>query len=64
VGHASRSGILLHLEASHARVSQSGLKTSGGVTTGGARSIIIEFASSRSQRRTGRCDGLHQTLLP
>jgi hypothetical protein len=33
-GHTSRSGGLLHLEASHARVFQSGLKTGGGATEG------------------------------
>jgi hypothetical protein len=44
VGYASRSGGLLHLEASHARVLQSALKTDGGVTTGGARGIIAEVA--------------------
>jgi hypothetical protein len=32
VGHMSRSNGLLHVEASLARVSQSGLKTSGGAT--------------------------------
>jgi hypothetical protein len=31
VGHASRSSGLLRLEANRARVSQSGLKTGGGV---------------------------------
>jgi hypothetical protein len=31
VGHALRSSILLRLEASQARVSQSSLKTSGGM---------------------------------
>jgi hypothetical protein len=46
VGHASRSGGLLCLEASRARVSQSGLKTGGGMTMGGARGIITEVASS------------------
>jgi hypothetical protein len=30
VRHASRSSILLHVEASRVRVSQSGLKTAGG----------------------------------
>jgi len=44
VGHASRSGGLLRLEASRARVSQSGLKTGGGATAGGARGIIAEVA--------------------
>jgi hypothetical protein len=39
VGHTSRFGGLLRLEASHARISQSGLKTGGGVTMGGARGI-------------------------
>jgi hypothetical protein len=40
-GHTSRSGGLLHLEASHARVSQSDLKTGGGTTVGGARDTIV-----------------------
>jgi hypothetical protein len=44
VGHASRFDGLLHLEASHARVSQSGLKTDRGATTGGARGIITSVA--------------------
>jgi hypothetical protein len=62
-GHASRSGGLLHLEASHARVSQSVLKTDGGATVGGARGIIVEVTWSSSQRRMDRCDELRQTLL-
>jgi hypothetical protein len=36
VGHMSRSSSLLGVEASLARVSQSGLKTGGSATTGGA----------------------------
>jgi hypothetical protein len=48
VGHASRSGSLLHLEANHARVFQSGLKTGGGATTSGAHGIIVEVALRRS----------------
>jgi hypothetical protein len=48
VAHASRSGGLLRLEASHARVCQSGLKTSGYVMTSGACGIIAEVASSGS----------------
>jgi hypothetical protein len=44
-GHASRSSGLLHVEASLARVFQSGLKTRRGVMTGGARGIIAEVAS-------------------
>jgi hypothetical protein len=48
VGHASRSCSLLGIEASLARVSQSGLKTSRGVTTGGARGTIAEVASEAS----------------
>jgi hypothetical protein len=32
VGHASRSSGLLHMKASRAKVSQSGIKTGGGVT--------------------------------
>jgi hypothetical protein len=64
MGHASRFGGFLRLEASHARVSQSGLKTGGGMTMGGARGIITEVVSSGSRRWMGRCDGLHRTLLP
>jgi hypothetical protein len=47
-GHASRSSGLLGVEASLARVSQSGLKTGGGATTGGARGTIAEVASEAS----------------
>jgi hypothetical protein len=47
-GHASRSSGLFGVEASLARVSQSGLKTGGGVTTGGARGTITEVASKVS----------------
>jgi hypothetical protein len=47
-GHASRSSGLLRVEASLARVSQSGLKTGGGVMAGGARSTIAEVASETS----------------
>jgi hypothetical protein len=36
VGHASRSSSFLGVEASLTRVSQSGLKTDGGATTGGS----------------------------
>jgi hypothetical protein len=48
VGYASRSSSLLGVEASLARVSQSGLKTGGGATMGGARGIIAEVASEAS----------------
>jgi hypothetical protein len=48
VGHASRSSGLFHVKASLARVSQSGLKTGGGTTTGGARGTIAEVASEAS----------------
>jgi hypothetical protein len=48
VGHASRSSGLLHMEASLARVSQSGLKTGGGATTGGACVTIAEVESEAS----------------
>jgi hypothetical protein len=44
VGHKLRSDGLLHLEVSHARVFQSGLKTGVDATTGGARDIIAEVA--------------------
>jgi hypothetical protein len=47
-GHVSRSSGLLHMEASLARVSQSGLKTIGGVSVGGARDTIAEVASEAS----------------
>jgi hypothetical protein len=46
--HASRFSSLLGVEVSPARVSQSGLKTDGGVTTGGARDTITEIASKAS----------------
>jgi hypothetical protein len=39
---------LLHVEASLARVSQSGLKTGGGETAGGARGTIVEVALEAS----------------
>jgi hypothetical protein len=45
VGHASRSSGLLHVEASLARVFQSGLKTGGGAAAGGARGTIADVAS-------------------
>ena len=48
MGHASRSSSLLGVEASLARVSQSDLKTGGGVTTVGARGTIMEIASETS----------------
>jgi hypothetical protein len=48
VGHASRSSDLIRVEASLTRVSQSGLKTGGGVITGGARGTIVEVASEAS----------------
>jgi hypothetical protein len=48
VGHASRSSSLLDVEARLTRVSQSDQKTSGGATTGGARSTIAEVASEAS----------------
>jgi hypothetical protein len=47
-GHASRSSGLLCVEASLTRVSQSVLKTSGGVTVGIARGTITEVASEAS----------------
>jgi hypothetical protein len=47
-GHTSRSSSLLGVEASLARVSQFGLKTSGGAITGGARGTIAEVASEAS----------------
>jgi hypothetical protein len=61
VGHTLKSSGLLHVEVSRARVFQSGVKTGGGVTAGGARGTIAEVASSSSRRQMGRCDGLCQT---
>jgi hypothetical protein len=46
--HTSRSSGLLRVEASLTRVSQSGLKTGGGATTGGVRGTIAEVASEVS----------------
>jgi hypothetical protein len=48
VGHASRSNSLFAVEASLARVFQSGLKTGGGAMTSGARGTITEVASEAS----------------
>jgi hypothetical protein len=48
VGHASRSSGLLRVKASLARVSQSGLKTGGGVMAGGACGTIVEVVSEAS----------------
>jgi hypothetical protein len=48
VGHVSRSSGLLYVEASLDRVFQSGIKTVGGSTTGGARGTIAEVASEAS----------------
>jgi hypothetical protein len=47
-GHTSKSGGLLHLEASCARVSYSDLKTSGGTTAGGAPGTITKVALTLS----------------
>jgi hypothetical protein len=48
VGHTSRSSDLLHVEVSLTRVSQSDIKTGGGVTAGGAHDTIVEVASESS----------------
>jgi hypothetical protein len=45
VGHTLRSSGLLGMEESLARVSQSGMKTDGGATTGAACATIAEVAS-------------------
>jgi hypothetical protein len=42
VRHTSRSSDLLHVEASRTRVFQSGLKTGGGVTTGGGQIDVMD----------------------
>jgi hypothetical protein len=44
VGPTSRYNSLLHIEATRAMVSQSGLKTDGGATAGGARGTIVNVA--------------------
>jgi hypothetical protein len=46
--HASRSSGLIHVEASLARIFQSGLKTDSGATAGGAPGTIAEVASEPS----------------
>jgi hypothetical protein len=46
--HVSRSSGLLRVEASLARVFQSGLKTGGGATAGGAYGTIAKVASEVS----------------
>jgi hypothetical protein len=48
MGHTLRSGGLIHMEASLTNVSQSGLKTSGGVTVGGACGTIMKVALETS----------------
>jgi hypothetical protein len=48
VTHASRSSGLLRVEASLARVFQSGLKTGGGAMMGGACDTIADVASESS----------------
>jgi hypothetical protein len=48
MGHASRSSSLLGVEAIMTRIFQSGLKTGGGASTGGARDTITEVASEAS----------------
>jgi hypothetical protein len=45
MGHVSKSSGLLRVEASLARVFQSGLNTGGCTTIGGARGTITEVAS-------------------
>jgi hypothetical protein len=47
-GHALRSSGLLRVEASQAKVSQSGLKIGGGVIAGDARGTIVEVTSETS----------------
>jgi hypothetical protein len=48
VGHVSRSSGLLRVKASLAKVFQSGLKTVGDATMGGARGTIMKVASEAS----------------
>jgi hypothetical protein len=51
VGHTLRSSGLLRLEASHARISQSALKTGGGVAR------MVHVASSQRLRRVKAEEG-------
>jgi hypothetical protein len=44
MGHTLRSSSLLHVEASHDRVSQSGIKTGGDAMMGGVCGTIVEVA--------------------
>jgi hypothetical protein len=46
--HVLRSSVFLRVEASLARVSQSGLKTGEDATAGGAHGTIMEVASEAS----------------
>jgi hypothetical protein len=55
-GHASRSGGLLRLEASCARVSQSGLKTDGDATVGGH--VAPSWRLCRDQVEDGWVDAM------
>jgi hypothetical protein len=48
VRHTSRSSSLLYVEVSRVRVFQSGIKTGGDATAGGARDTIAEIASRSS----------------
>jgi hypothetical protein len=48
VRHTSRCSGLLRVEGSMARVFQSGFKTDGVTTAGGARGTIVEVASESS----------------
>jgi hypothetical protein len=48
VGHASRSNVLLYMQASQDRVFQSVIKTVGGATAGDTRNTIVEVASELS----------------
>jgi hypothetical protein len=53
MGHALRSSGLFHVEASLARVFQSGLKTDGDTMMGGARGTIVEIASESKLKTDG-----------
>jgi hypothetical protein len=55
-GHTSRSSGLLHMEATLARVSQSGLKTGGGATAGGH--VAPSRRLHRRQVEDGRVDAM------
>jgi hypothetical protein len=68
VGHTSRFSGLLCMKASRVRISQFASRLADVrqcvVHVAPSRDTIAEVASSSNRKRTGRCDGLRQILLP